>query len=220
MKKILLFVILLASTLLSFGQGTGCQLDELVDDLKTDPELSNAVKENPVLVDNWQVLNDANVDESVRRNVDAVSDPDATVDAIQTSGKTKPTWAEIQALWRRGNDFNRKGRDKYLYNEVTLSDGKRLDSYIPGKEIISRKATTLSEIQTSTFEGYLKELTTKYQKGKPINAPKFGDEFDGDVLTGDYFLEIPSSNRSFYESSQVLQDLATEYSVQIKFLDE
>jgi len=43
--------------------------------------LSNAVKENPVFVDNWQVLNDANVDESVRRNVDAVSDPDATVDA-------------------------------------------------------------------------------------------------------------------------------------------
>ena len=178
------------------------------------------------LVDAWKYLNDAGVDETLRRNIDALADPDAVLDAIQMSQKAKPTWPEIQALWKRGNDFNAIGRNVYRYNEVTLSNGKRLDSYIPGKEIISRKATTLSEIQPSTFEGYLRELITKYKKGSPINAPKFGTEFNGKVLEGDYFLEIPTSNKAFFESSVQYQKVLSDFNItnnvdiKIKYLDE
>lgn len=157
--------------------------------------------------------------------MDALDDLDATEDAVQAVGKAKPTWPELQALWKRGNDFNAVGRNKYRYNEIVLEGidgkvGKRLDSYIPGKEIISRKATTLSEIQPSTFEGYLKELTTKYKKGTLINSKKYADKLGGQVLDGEYFLEIPTSNKTFYESSETLKALAEKYKVTIKYLDE
>ena len=171
----------------------------------------------------WEKLLDEGVDPSIRGNIYALTDPDAAIDAIQTSQKTKPTWPEIQSLWKRGNDFNAKGRLEYEYNEINLVDGKRLDSYIPGEEIVSRKATTLSEIQVSTFEGYLKELTTKYKKGKIIRSNKYMDgpgAIDGHTLSGDYFLEIPSSNRGYYEAGEELQALSNKYDVQIKYLDE
>ncbi|MEX1003205.1 MAG: hypothetical protein WDZ35_13890 [Crocinitomicaceae bacterium] len=127
------------------------------------------------------------------------------------------------ARFQRGNDFNKKGSLVYQYNEIHLSDGYRLDSYIPGQEIISRKATDLHIIQESTFEGYLIELTTKYKKGKTIRSNKYmtgSGAIDGQQLSGQYVLEIPSSNQSYYNSNQNLQDLAEQYDVQIKFLDE
>ncbi len=138
----------------------------------------------------------------------------------------KLSWEEVKALFKRGNDFNAKARFKYEFNEINLADGKRLDSYIPGKEIISRKATTLSDIKPETFEGYLKELTTKYEKGKSINSTKFNNRPDLignssiNKLEGNYYLEIPSSNKNFYESSQKLKILAEKYNVKIKYLDE
>jgi len=229
MKKILLFIILLMGTLLSFGQGPGCQLDEFVDDVKADPELSNAVKENPALVDNWQLLDDADVDESVRRNIDAVSDPDATVDAIQTSEKIKPTWAEIVVLWKRGNDFNAKVRkevpNRFLYYEVTvkktLSNGKvrryRLDSYNPGSDIISRKATDFDKIQTSTFQNYISELKNKYQVGLEIIKP--GTPINGQVLQGTYKLEVPKSNLNSTKLAE-FQQIANDNGVELVFTDE
>lgn len=126
-------------------------------------------------------------------------------------------------MFKRGNDFNAKARDLYDYNEINLLSGKRLDSYIPGKEIISRKATTLSEIKPETFEGYLKELTTKYKKGTTIKSPKYSTgskAIDGKVLSGEYFLEIPTFNKTYFETNQKLKKLAEDYSVTIKYLDE
>jgi hypothetical protein len=132
---------------------------------------------NPINVDAadvWKFLDDAGVDDSVRRNLDALLDPDAALDAIQASGKTKPSWSEIQALFKRGNDFNKKARTEYGddYVEIVLKGvdgkpGKRLDTYLPPKDgnpgqIISRKATTLSAIKPSTFKSYLSELVNKY----------------------------------------------------------
>ncbi len=184
---------------------------------------------NPELVEAWRFLDEAGVDETLRRNIDALADPDAALDAIQMFQKVKPTWPEIQALFKRGNDFNKKGRLKYTddFVEVVLrgvdgKPGKRLDTYIPpsgGKagEIISRKATTLSEIQPNTFRIYLNELVTKYPKGAELNSSKFPS---GTTLNGDYFLEIPTSNKSFFESSsefqQVLSDFNTSKGVDIK----
>ncbi|MCU0337461.1 MAG: hypothetical protein MUF12_06325, partial [Sediminibacterium sp.] len=121
----------------------------------------------------------------------------------------KLTWPELKALWKRGNDFNAKAVDNgwYRFNEVWLEHptkvyptghknaGKpmrfRLDSYDNGK-IVSRKATTLSDIQQSTFENYLRELVDKYPVGSKIANPSIGT-----TLNGSYFLEIPNINANF-----------------------
>ena len=52
---------------------------------------------------------------------------DAIQDAIQTLQKQR--WDEIKALFKRGNDFNRKARDGgwYPFHEIHLANGKRLD---------------------------------------------------------------------------------------------
>jgi hypothetical protein len=183
------------------------------------------------LVDSWKYLDEAGVDETLRRNIDALADPYAALDAIQMSQKSKPTWPEIQALFKRGNDFNAKARIVYGDGNVEIvlkgidgKAGKRLDIYItpvngsPGK-IISRKATTLSEIQPNTFKNYLNELITKYPKGAELNSSKFPP---ATILDGDYKLQIPESNRSFFESSdefkKVLSDFNKEKGVDIEVI--
>ncbi|AUS05349.1 hypothetical protein [Pseudotamlana carrageenivorans] len=144
--------------------------------------------------------------------------------AVATAKKGSPlSWDEVKALFKRGNDFNKKAATKYRYNEIHLGNGKRLDSYIPGKEIVSRKATDLKNIKASTFENYLKELTTKYKKGITIRSNKYksgSGAIDGQTLSGDYFLEIPASNKAFYEASTTFKNLANQYGVKIKYLVE
>jgi hypothetical protein len=137
-------------------------------------------------------------------------------DVAKTKGR-KLTWDEVMALFKRGNDFNRKARSSYQFNEINLVDKKRLDSYIPGKEIISRKATTLSDVKFETFERYLQELTTKYKKGKPINSSQLPQ---GSVLQGEYFLEIPKSNELFTDIERYKKFALDNYHVTIKFLEE
>ena len=138
----------------------------------------------------------------------------------------KLTWTEVKALFKRGQDFNEKARGIYKYNEVTLKNGKRLDSYKPGQEIISRKATTLADIKPETFKSYLHELINKYPKGAEINAPKFGNLFKDKILDGDYYLEIPLSNKVFFENSTIFQQVLTQFNVdnnvliRIKYLAE
>ena len=67
---------------------------------------------------------------------------DAIADAVQISGKSNPSWPEIQALFKRGNDFNRKARNIYDYNEIVLGTGRRLDTYVPGEKINQEKLLT------------------------------------------------------------------------------
>ena len=160
-------------------------------------------------------------------SVDVFEDTSEVVRDVYDNGgafiKPQLNWEQIKALFKRGNDFNKKGRLEYNYNEINLLDGKRLDSYIPGEQIISRKATTLSKIKKATFEGYLKELTTKYKKGKQIRSNKYktgSGAIDGKLLSGDYYLEIPSTNKTFFENSTEFKNLANQYDVKIKYLDE
>lgn len=186
-------------------------------------------------MDSWKFLDEAGVDESLRRNIDALTDPDAALDAIQMSQKAKPSWPEIQALFKRGNDYNKKARLEYGDDRVEVvlkgvdgKAGKRLDTYLEpangqAGQIISRKATTLSEIQPNTFRNYLNELITKYPKGAELNSSKFPP---GTTLDGDYFLEIPTSNKSFFESSAEFQKVLSDFNttkgvdIKIKYLDE
>ena len=126
----------------------------------------------------------------------------------------------------RGNAFNNKAKLEswYPYDEVHLSNGKRLDSYKPPKngqpgEIVSRKATNLDEIETTTLETYLKEMQTKYSPGTPINSPKYSPALDNQVLQGKQILEIPSSNQNLSNIQQYI-DLAKKYNIEIRFRPE
>ena len=147
--------------------------------------------------------------------------------------KDRLEWKESRDYWlndspmARGNEFNKKAwkENWYRYNEVTLENGKRLDSYTPpmngveGK-IVSRKATNLEEIELSTFEDYLKEIKAKYPIGAKINAPKYGDELKGKVLEGKHYLEIPESNKSFGKLQEYIDLAKNKYDIEIIFKAE
>lgn len=188
-------------------------------------------KGNPEGVKAWEraLIDDINV--GIRTNPDALQNIsnsldegldaiDAIQDAIQASGKPKPTWPEIKARFKRGNDFNRKGYAHHGFgnSEIRLGNGKRVDAYIPGDKIISRKATDLDKIQESTWRNYCNELITKYKVGTPVNSTKMPGE---PPLSGKYYIEIPASN----QSAQNLQDFRNiaknDYGIEdILFLEE
>ena len=112
--------------------------------------------------------------------------------------------------------FNKARAKFYPYNEVYLEAPKkainlpegspikhqyvRLDSYVPNKEIVSRKYTQLSEVSEETAIRYLKELSDKYAPGTKIadvpsnisgaNAGIF-KENRGRTLRGQMILEVP-----------------------------
>jgi len=144
--------------------------------------------------------------------------------------KKKFTWEEIKAFFKRGNDFNKKMVDLeppiYQFHEVTvehvLPNGKikkyRLDSYNEGLEIVSRKATDFDQIQTSTFEGYLRELIKKYPPGTKITAPKY-PELKGQTLQGKLKLEVPETNKTSKKLKE-FEKLAKKYDIEIVFQPE
>ncbi|MGL5084879.1 MAG: pre-toxin TG domain-containing protein [Clostridium sp.] len=137
-------------------------------------------------------------------------------------------WKEARDYWlndspmARGNAFNNKAVKEqwYKYNEVHLSNGKRVDSYDPIKgEIISRKATDLDAIQLNTYEKYLIELKNKYAPGTIIRTNKY-DDIDGKQLLGKQILEIPISNRSFEQIQQYIDLAKSKYNIEIRFMEE
>ena len=136
-------------------------------------------------------------------------------------------------MFKRGNDVNKKRRFDYKFNEVWIEHptkkyptgnknaGKprryRVDSFddIGDGKIVSRKATTLSDIQINTFENYLKELKNKYPEEAKIANPEIGTE-----LKGKHYLKIPDSNKNFYDNNIKFQELAEQYDITIVFKPE
>ncbi|WP_132114926.1 hypothetical protein [Actinocrispum wychmicini] len=119
------------------------------------------------------------------------------------------------AAWNRicdGVAFNEVREPYYKErggaNEVYVADAKgrryKVDSYMPNKEIVSRKETQFSEIKESTVMGYLQELRRKYNPSMRIlstegNLKKLPD-YVGKNLAGVQVLEIPSQkNREVLE---------------------
>ncbi|MBO4618274.1 MAG: pilus assembly protein [Lachnospiraceae bacterium] len=129
----------------------------------------------------------------------------------------------------RGNHFNDTAGKNYKYNEVTVKVGDknyRVDSYDPvKKEIISRKATDLDQIDEATYRGYLAEIQKKYAVGTEITSHKFDDkdpETDDPAyfkLEGSYILEIPASNEKL-ENIDYYKKIAEEYNVTLRFTEE
>ncbi len=69
-----------------------------------------------------------------------------------------------------------------------MNNKKVLDSYLPEREIVSRKHTQIANIQPSTWRNYLGEHVNKYKSGEIIkNSPTMrekypdlvGEELDG-----------------------------------------
>lgn len=130
----------------------------------------------------------------------------------------------------RGNAFNDLGKLKYDINELNLKlpDGSnvRVDSYVPASQsptgkgmIISRKATDLIDIEESTFRKHLQELKSKYAPGTLIRSDKF-PRFDGQTIQGKQYLEIPESNKSFYDIERYKNIAEKEYGIELIFLAE
>ncbi len=115
---------------------------------------------------------------------------------IQTGGL--PDW--LKRRFDEGNRFNEENRVRYPYNEVEVYGDKKhyvVDSYIAGKEIVSRKFTQLAKVKTSTGIGYLKELERKYPSGAIITDSPFNPKvLRGQQMTGQLILEIPVQKES------------------------
>jgi hypothetical protein len=141
-------------------------------------------------------------------------------------------WKEVRDYWlndsplARGNSFNKKARDNawYDYYEINLENGKRLNSYVEpingtGGEIISRKATTLEDIDITTFEAYLNEMKVKYAPGIKIRSDKYPD-LDGHLLEGKLIFEILEINQGFNQIQEYINLKKSKYNIDIRFRPE
>lgn len=135
------------------------------------------------------------------------TDPETTHTGTdgETSDHTssRPEW--LRDL-EEGNEFNRRREPYYeeqgganeVHVEPRTDKGqyRRVDSYVPNSEIVSRKHTQLSEIEESTGIGYLREFVNHYDRGTiiadtPTNRRDLGDAQIGKPLVGDLVLEVP-----------------------------
>lgn len=98
-----------------------------------------------------------------------------------------------------GNRFDDFMAPNYRHNEIYVdfpgnaSGRARLDSYVPGEEIISRKLTQLNDVSLDTAKGYIDELVTKYPVGAriPDTAANRASGLAGQTLDGDLVLQVP-----------------------------
>uniref|UniRef100_UPI00035C90BF hypothetical protein n=1 Tax=Paenibacillus ginsengihumi TaxID=431596 RepID=UPI00035C90BF len=137
---------------------------------------------------------------------------------IPPKKKSLPDFVKKQ--WEEGNKFNKENRPRYPYNEVELeakeANGKKyvVDSYVPGKEIVSRKYTQLAEVQEKTALSYLSEFTKKYSSGSEISSGKFNpNALKGGRLEGELILEVPVQTKPI---PQAILDEATKKGIIIR----
>lgn len=116
----------------------------------------------------------------------------------------RPEWLRRQL--EEGNEFNRRREPYYeeqgganeVHVEPRSDKGQypRVDSYVPGEGIVSRKHTQLADVQEKTAIGYLRELANTYGPGTivadtPTNRRDLGDDAIGLPMDGDMILEVP-----------------------------
>ncbi|WP_461086815.1 hypothetical protein, partial [Spirosoma flavus] len=169
--------------------------------------------------------------------VDALLEADYQRYVSRKVGQGKPArerldWKKERDYWlndspiARGNAFNKRAVSERWYpvSELNLSNGKRLDSYLPPignnvGEIVSRKATSLEDIELSTFESYLREMQSKYSPGTIIRSNKY-PAIDGQSLQGKQILEIPASNQNFSQLQDYIDLAKNTYNIDIRFRPE
>jgi hypothetical protein len=124
--------------------------------------------------------------------------------------KTQNEIDELNNARERGNTFNRERESSYRHNEIDVEStfeedivkkgnrkGKpklyRLDSYDPGRGIVSRKYPKGEVLDTERATKYIAELSDKYPPGARIaDTPKNrAAGLAGQVLKGQPILEVP-----------------------------
>jgi hypothetical protein len=97
--------------------------------------------------------------------------------------------------FQRGNDFNEAQKGAYDAREVRLENGKIVDGYTAGTEIVSRKNTQLAEIPPAYAEEYINEFLDKYGEGNVVSNTEANranyPELVGKPLQGQLILEVP-----------------------------
>jgi hypothetical protein len=127
---------------------------------------------------------------------DADGSPGAEPPTAQPDAKQSlPPW--LKKRFDEGRMFNEENWPRYPHNEVWLESGKRVDSYRPGREIVERKSSQLSDVREDTAKGYIDSLRNKYDAGQPIaDTPKnYAEGIAGSTLEGRPILEVPPQNR-------------------------
>jgi hypothetical protein len=94
----------------------------------------------------------------------------------------------------RGNDFDSASGGRYPASQVWLENGKRLDGYDPGKEIVTHKSTQLAAQEDAAAKA-VHEALDKYDPGNviadtPRNRQLYPD-LVGKPLRGELILEVP-----------------------------
>ena len=165
-------------------------------------------------------------EESLLREIDAHPEHiDELLEAAKKGNKENEVWFK---RIRDGIAFNKERAKFYRFNEVYLVSPKsdkryvRLDSYVPNKEIVSRKKTLLYEVSNETAIRYLKELEEKYAPGSiiaDVPSNKTGVNRDifrenkGNILDGQMILEVPEQKEKI--SPKVL-DYAKNHNIKIR----
>lgn len=112
----------------------------------------------------------------------------AAADSVVPSWITDKLADETLPYWKRnrllGQKFNYENHARYPQNEIRLQNGKYLDSYIPGRLIVSRKFTQLDRVLPTTAKRYIDEIDLKYKPGTVIGKGPA-------TLRGTKMLEIP-----------------------------
>jgi len=140
--------------------------------------------------------------------------------AVKAADAPSRMKAKILVRMEKGRDFDKVRSKAYPYCEVYVKGKykrlKRLDGYDPDiGEIVSRKHTQLSAIQERTAMRYIREIPRKYPRGAVIadvpTTRRVG--LAGDVLQGDYFLEVPVQRMPIPQS---VLDCAEKLKVKIR----
>lgn len=152
-------------------------------------------------------LNQRRAGGQVARSTESPTNVPAVVSLTRQTARPVPGglfW--LRRRIEEGNEFNRRREPYYEEqggaNEVHVEPRSergqypRVDSYVPGEEIVSRKHTQLSDVQEGTAVGYLRELANTYGPGTivadtPTNRRDLGDEAIGQPMDGDMVLEVP-----------------------------
>lgn len=207
----------------------GADLNKAIPNKET-IEIVDKIKKTERHVDNDKILKE------LKQQIDEDLFDDIVKDASEeiVVQKKKLSFKELQAFWKRGNDFNKKSKDFEWYgnNEIWIThptkvypkehkhSGKsrrfRLDSWDNNGDgmIVSRKATNLAEINKDTFIKYCKEISEKYPPGSKIANSEIGDK-----LYGKNYLEIPDANLTF-DKIEEYKKIAKSLDVELIFKPE
>ena len=119
-------------------------------------------------------------------------------------------WLNRARAREAGQDYNRAQAHVYAANEVKLVNGSVLDSYDPGRWIISRKRTQILELSRKWWEKYVMALEEQYSPGEIVKdvpeARKHYPHLINEPLRGRWVLEVSEQRRPRVDEVEEFDD--------------